>query len=190
MGWLIASIASGLMSIACIAATIENKSMGLPWEMNIAPDIFILILTAVFVKKYRGRKTGKSARIKLGERRDRNKKLPRQRLRRNTSPYKITSEIIPNELPQHVIDDMRSSYTKENIQNDLRILQESLDIIEMTENIETFFSRCYVALRSVCTLEQAKKSGIHVEVSDDLPELILDIKDKMKPIVLTKSYKK
>lgn len=63
------------------------------------------------------------------------------------------------DAPEETLRDMRTYYTKEQIENDVRILSESFKLAQQTANIDTFTSRLALAQRTALTLLQAEKAG-------------------------------
>ena len=63
------------------------------------------------------------------------------------------------DAPEETLRDMRTHYTKEQIENDVRILSESFKLAQQTANIDTFTSRLALAQRAALTLLQAEKAG-------------------------------
>mgnify|MGYP005844712789 CR=1 FL=1 len=63
------------------------------------------------------------------------------------------------DAPEETLRDMRIYYTKEQIENDVRILSESFKLAQQTANIDTFTSRLALAQRTALTLLQAEKAG-------------------------------
>lgn len=81
-------------------------------------------------------------------------------------------------------------YTIQQARDDIRIMQDCLNIIEETEDIKTFFDRHDLALRNASTLEKAIKSGVPIPISKDITKTILDIKYEMRDVMLMRSYSK
>lgn len=108
----------------------------------------------------------------------------------NVMPFSVNVKFINDDIPDGVLSGMRETYSREQIKGDIRILKECLDILENTDNLETFFSRHNLAMQKTMSLMQAKKSGIKVELSDDFPKLIANVKSEACAPVLLKSYEK
>lgn len=85
---------------------------------------------------------------------------------------------------------MREVYTGQSASNDIRIIQESLDIMEKTFDIDTFLSRYDTAMRSALTLKQAKQAGIPIATSDDLTDSLVKVKKEQLGKVLERSFNK
>lgn len=66
--------------------------------------------------------------------------------------------------PNEILNSMRSSYSPIQAQNDIRILNDSISLIQTTSNLETFFSRYELAMQKIQTLEQAKRSGMNINI--------------------------
>lgn len=106
------------------------------------------------------------------------------------TPPVIAVNIVQQEVPQQVLHDMRVAYTGSQISNDMRIIDESLKIMEETSDIDTFLSRYKIAMTSVLTLEQAKKAGISIALPDNFSKSLVDAKGKALENVLYRSFQK
>ncbi len=102
----------------------------------------------------------------------------------------IKVNIIQQEIPKEVLNSMKTSYTGQQAINDMRIIDESLAIMTKTSDIDTFLSRYDTAMRCVLTLEQAKKSGVPIALSDDFAQSLTDAKNQGLKGVLYRSFKK
>lgn len=91
-------------------------------------------------------------------------------------------------VPKDILDDMSVEYKNEQALNDLRIIQESIEVMNQTANIETFLSRYETAMRSALTLQQAQSAGISVNVPANLSELVIKAKEEGLSGVLMKSF--
>lgn len=98
--------------------------------------------------------------------------------------------IIHQEVPQETLNSMKESYTEQQAVNDMRIIDESLAIMQKTSDIDTFLSRYDTAMRYSLTLEQAKKVGIPIALNDEFSQSLTDAKDKALASVLYRSFKK
>lgn len=63
------------------------------------------------------------------------------------------------DAPEETLREMRRHYGAEQAQNDVRIMQESLQLIQQTTNFDTFLSRLGLLQRTALTLLQAEKAG-------------------------------
>lgn len=63
------------------------------------------------------------------------------------------------DAPEETLQEMRRNYTAVQAQEDARIMQESLQLIQQTTNFDTFLSRLGLVQRSALTLLQAEKAG-------------------------------
>lgn len=99
-------------------------------------------------------------------------------------------DVKETDVPIETLEQMRKYYTTVQLQDDLRILQESIDIINTTSNIETFISRCDLAQSKALTIEQAMMAGIHVKENFITSKEILDMKVILLSSLLSKSYNK
>ncbi|MBO5032851.1 MAG: hypothetical protein J6D08_13375 [Lachnospiraceae bacterium] len=94
------------------------------------------------------------------------------------------------QVPQQTLYDMRITYTGQQAVNDMRIIDESLAIMERTSDIDTFLSRYETAMRCALTLEQAKKAGIPIVISDNFSNSLVNAKEKALEGVLYRSFQK
>lgn len=94
------------------------------------------------------------------------------------------------DVPIETLEQMRKYYTTVQLQDDLRILQESIDLMKYTNNIETFISRSDLAQRTSLTIEQAIMAGIHVKEIFSSSKDILSLKTALLPKLLDDSYSK
>ncbi|MGK4115769.1 hypothetical protein AB0Y38_05705 [Lysinibacillus capsici] len=101
-----------------------------------------------------------------------------------------TTDMSTREVPQEILRDMRTYYSSVQLENDMRILQESLDLMRNTKNIETFLSRSDLAQRTSLTIEQAIMAGIRVKEKFPLSKDILNLKIELLPKLLDESYLK
>lgn len=104
-------------------------------------------------------------------------------------PYILPSAGMQQEEVSGVpFSNMAGAYTGQKASNDIRIIQESLDIIEQTCDIDTFFSRYELAMRSALTLKQAKQAGVPIAVPDDLADALVKVKQEQVGKVLERSF--
>lgn len=64
-----------------------------------------------------------------------------------------------SDAPEEILRNMRIYYTKEQIENDFRIMSESFKLVQSTANIDTFVNRLILAQKKALTLLQAEKAG-------------------------------
>lgn len=102
----------------------------------------------------------------------------------------VKVNIVRQEVPQETLNNMRMAYTGQQAVNDIRIVDESLAIMEKTSDIDTFLQRYETAMKCALTLEQAKKAGIAIALSDGFSQSLVDIKEKALSDVLYRSFKK
>lgn len=105
---------------------------------------------------------------------------------KSVNPYVDTT--YQSEVPEEIMEDMRSSYTIQNSENNMRIAQESLDIMNKTNNLDTFFSRYETAMQHALTLEQARKADIYVSVPLGFSDSILATKSEQQGNVLKRAF--
>ena len=89
-----------------------------------------------------------------------NRKVP------SSSPY-----------PPEVLASMRTAYSRSQIDNDIHILNDCINIMNSTSNLETFFSRYETAMQTAFTLQMARDAGIIVN-TDITPSYISSLKDR------------
>ena len=79
------------------------------------------------------------------------------------SVMKVTVQ--KSSAPKEILTQMQTSYSDIQGQNDIRILKDCVNLMNTTNNIETFFSRYELAMEKALTLEQAKQAGININTS-------------------------
>lgn len=72
----------------------------------------------------------------------------------STSPY-----------PPEVLASMKTAYSQSQIDNDIRILNDCINIMNSTSNLETFFSRYETAMQKAFSLQMARDAGITVNTT-------------------------
>lgn len=102
----------------------------------------------------------------------------------------MEANAVRQDMPQRSINNMRMSYTGQQAVNDMRIIDESLAIMEKTCNIDTFLSRYDMAMRCVLTLKQAKKAGIPIALQDGFSQSLANAKGQLLASVLYRSFNK
>lgn len=90
--------------------------------------------------------------------------------------------------PKETLTSMRTSYSTVQMQNDLRILTDSVNILKSTNNLETFFSRYDLAMQNSLTLEQAKEAGLLID-NPFPPDYIMELKNRLD-CILQDNYEK
>lgn len=91
--------------------------------------------------------------------------------------------------PNEVLQSMREAFTLSEAQNCERIIQESLDIIRRTNNLDTFFSRSELAMQNAFTLRQAEQAGIPgVHNTFETYQTVFETIQKKKLLVLDSSF--
>ncbi len=105
-------------------------------------------------------------------------------------PPFVSATVQRQEVPQQVLDGMRMAYTGQQALNDMRIIDESLAVMEKTADLDTFLSRYEIAMRCALTLEQAKKAGVPIALSDGFSQTLIDAKNKALEGVLYRSFQK
>lgn len=106
---------------------------------------------------------------------------------------RMISPYLP-EVPAEVLRDMKRHYTAMQIQNDVRIMQESFQLVQQTTDFETFFSRLELARQKALTLLQAVQAGCKGIVDRKQTirgcESVLSNTQAIKTVFLGNSYKK
>ncbi len=74
-------------------------------------------------------------------------------------PAPVQASSCAPDAPEETLQEMRRNYTAIQAQEDVRIMQESLHLIQQTTNFDTFLSRLGIVQRSALTLLQAEKAG-------------------------------
>lgn len=72
----------------------------------------------------------------------------------------IEATVTPDIPPKEILRDMRRSYTMVQAQNDFRILDDCIRLIQTTTNFETFFMRSELGKQKALTLRQAEQAKI------------------------------
>lgn len=72
----------------------------------------------------------------------------------------IKTTVTPDIPPNEILRDMRKSYTLIQAQNDFRILDDCIRLIQTTTNFETFFMRSELGKQKALTLRQAEQAKI------------------------------
>lgn len=155
---VIGTIFCALFSAAGIAGTITGLCTGMYGMM--AFYLVIAVLFAILIALMWARKKPESAKIQAAPN-ARQDVIPAGGIENAIS---VTTEYIEDPLPDHVIKDMQKCYTVVQAKNDLRIINDCLNLIETTKNLDTFFSRYDLGLQTALTLkqaEQAKVKGVH-----------------------------
>ncbi len=120
------------------------------------------------------------------------RKSPKQETISITITNSIKVNIIQQGMPKEVLNSMKALalYTNQQVINDMKIIDDSLSIMEKTSDIDTFLSRFDTAMRCSLTLQQAKKAGIPIALPDDFTKSLMDAKNEELVKVLYRSFKK
>ncbi len=111
--------------------------------------------------------------------------------KREDEPVPVVKvNIAHQEAPQEVLHGMRMAFTGQQAVNDMRIIDESLAIMEKTTDIDTFLQRYETTMRCALTLEQAKKAGVIITLPDGFSQSLANIKGKVLEGVLYRSFQK
>jgi len=108
----------------------------------------------------------------------------------NVGSFAQISVTSTRDIPNETINDMKKYYSNMQLENDLRILEESVNLMIRTENVDTFISRYELAQRTAYTIEQAIVAGFKVKEKFISSKEVLNIKVNELPRVLSSSYKK
>lgn len=169
-----------IIAIAGIIITIQNN-------FNIITLLIfsIIVFLLVYLGKYLWKKTYKySIPSRSNE---------EETVEQRTNNFDLANSMgMPtlSHVPSEVLNDMREYYSSVQIEGDIRILEESVELMKKTENIETFISRFELAQRTSLTLEQAILAGIAVNSSFLKFKELTKIKEQILPNLLMKSYKR
>lgn len=89
--------------------------------------------------------------------------------------------------PNRAINSMKGTYTIAQAKDHIRILQDCLNIIEKTKNLDTFFSRSEYGMQIALTLNQAQQAGIIPQTSD-FPSVFFKAVHSQKERILGDSF--
>lgn len=106
----------------------------------------------------------------------------------NMGCMEISAKLI-DDTSNQFIPEMKGTYTSIQMQNDIRILNDCLSIMQTTNNLETFFQRYELAMQKIYALNFAKSSGIKINISLT-PDKIISLKENQKNSILQMSYNK
>lgn len=112
---------------------------------------------------------------------------------RSNQNLQSVSSYLP-EIPAETLRTMKRYYTAPQIQNDLRIMQESFQLVQQTTDFDTFFMRLELSQQKALTLLQAVQAGCRGITNK--PQLIknceavLSTVQAAKIVFLDNSYKK
>lgn len=107
---------------------------------------------------------------------------------KNLDEAPIEIELTKTDVPPSNLNQMKKFYTEVQLQNDLRILQESVDLMKSTRNLETYLDRYDLAGRTALNIEQAKKAGVPVHQKHISFKELRELTDKLMPQKLNDSY--
>lgn len=85
--------------------------------------------------------------------------LLHQKKVQKAEPVRTGAGMYTPDAPEEILQDMQRYYTKEQVENDVRIMSESFKLAQQTSNIDTFTSRLELARKKALTLLQAEKAG-------------------------------
>lgn len=85
--------------------------------------------------------------------------LLHQKKAQKSEPVRTGAGTYTPDAPEEILQDMQRYYTKEQVENDVRIMSESFKLAQQTSNIDTFTSRLELARKKALTLLQAEKAG-------------------------------
>lgn len=85
--------------------------------------------------------------------------LLHQKKVQKAEPVRTGAGTYTPDAPEEILQDMQRYYTKEQVENDVRIMSESFKLAQQTSNIDTFTSRLELARKKALTLLQAEKAG-------------------------------
>lgn len=97
-------------------------------------------------------------------------------------------------VPEETLRDMKKYYTAVQAQNDIRIMQESFNLVQQTTDFDTFFTRLELSQQKALTLLQAVQAGCKCISNKQQVvracESILSNVQNAKIVFLDNSYKK
>ncbi len=111
---------------------------------------------------------------------------PEPQIEKNTDSCQDVSSL---SAPDEVLSSMRKVFTSSNAQNCERIVEESLDIMRRTNNLDTFFSRSELAMQNALTLRQAEQAGVpDVHNTYEICQTVFETIQKKKLLALDSSF--
>ena len=140
----------------------------------------IFIGGSYFIGRFFWRKS-KSTRLKG------NKKTFNKKPKDTNNPIKV-STVSTHETPREILNDMNKFYSTINLQEDLRVLDDSISLMKSTKDIETFTSRSDLAMRKALTIEQARSANVSVPSNVPSSKEVMDLKFQLLPNVLNAAY--
>lgn len=87
-----------------------------------------------------------------------------------------------SDVPRETLNNMRKNYTPLQANTEIRILLDSINLINKTTNIETFISRYELALKKITNLEMAKYAGVRIKLPVRYPE-VADLINKVDNVL-------
>ena len=90
----------------------------------------------------------------------------------------------PATYPPEVLASMRTAYGRSQTDNDIRILNDCINIMNSTSNLETFFSRYETAMQTALSLQMTKEAGITVNTTIT-PSYVSSLKSKADHVLET-----
>lgn len=77
-----------------------------------------------------------------------------------------------SDVPKETLNSMKINYSQIQANSDIRVLLDSIDIINKTTNLETFITRYELALKKITNLEMAKYAGVRIKLPVRYPEVV------------------
>ena len=91
--------------------------------------------------------------------------------------------------PKEILRDMRNSYTLAQAQNDFRILDDCIRLIQTTTNFETFFMRSELGKQKALTLRQAEQARIKgIRGTQEVVTTMFSLAESQKERLLKASF--
>lgn len=101
----------------------------------------------------------------------------------------IKTTITPDIPPKEILRDMRKSYTLFQAQNDFRILEDCIRLIQTTTNFDTFFMRSELGKQKALTLRQAEQAKIKgIRGTQEAVTSMFSLAESQKERLLTASF--
>lgn len=183
---IIGAVFCGLMAVGGTAAFFSDTSSD--------PGAVVLIITLVFlglavllIRSIRKGDAMKQASLTSSD------SVPSNRPNTPQSKSKAISPYLP-EVPPEILRDMKKHYTAVQIQNDVRIMQESFQLVQQTTDFDTFFMRLELSQQKALTLLQAVQAGCRGIANKQQTikgcEAVLSASQAVKTVFLDNSYQK
>lgn len=148
---IIGAVFCGLMAVGGTAAFFSDTSSE-PGAVILIITFVFLVLAVLLIRSIRKGDAMKQAPLTSSD------SAPSNHPNTSRSKPKTVSPYLP-EVPAETLRDMKKYYTAMQIQNDVRIAQESFQLVQQTTDFDTFFMRLDLAQQKALTLLQAVQAG-------------------------------